>query len=289
MNTTNTINTNIENFINSIMVLDTETTGVDAESEIIEFSASFPEGANDDYSTLVNYTQRFKPEHGVPAEASAIHYITEDDLNECELFRDASTEFMGLFKTRKYFIGHNVLFDRNMLINNLYNTDQEIPEYLLDDSRWICTYKLAKKVLQENTDYTNLTLSFLWFKLEVYKDCTHKIIPHSAEDDVYMCYKVLLSLVNKAIEQGLINPSAEDIGKEIIDLCNIPNILKTMTIGQHKGKLMEEVPTSYLNWLITQSDKLNPEHVNYDIDLAYTVEAEYNRRLEEHEKDSLKD
>lgn len=271
--------TKLDNFFNDVMILDTETTGVSDNSDIIEFSASFPTSANDSFEDVYNYTARFKPTHVVPAEASAIHFITSEDLENEETYTRKHAEFYPLFELKQYYVGHNVQFDQRMLqFNHVRHSDDEFPA-LYDDSKWICTLKLAKKLFAEDPEFKNLTLSFLWFKFELYKTCTRKIVPHSAEDDVYMTYKVLTHLVNIAIERNLIDPNT-DIGSQVVELANTPICYSTMTIGKHKGWIMEDVPMNYLEWMIMNMDVMNSEMPNFDSDLAHTVEVEITRRID---------
>lgn len=269
----------LEKFYNDVIVLDVETTGVDDDSDIIEFSASFPVGPDDSIDEVYNYTTRFKPTHDVPPEASAIHFIVTEDLTEDILYSEKYSEFYPLFELKQYYVGHNVQFDRRMLQKNTIKhlKNVEIPE-LDDDKRWICTLRLAKKLFAEDPEFKNLTLSFLWFKFELYKTCTRKIVPHSAQDDVYMTYRVLSHLVNIAINRGLIDKNQE-IGSQLIKFSNSPVIYSTMTIGKHKGWLMEDVPMNYFEFMIDKMDIMNPEMPNFDSDLYYTVEAELNRRM----------
>lgn len=270
--------TELDKFFNNVIILDTETTGVDDDSDIIEFSASFPMSSNDSFDDVYNYTSRFKPTHDVPPDASAIHFITTEDLVNESSYKEKTAEFYPLFELKQYYVGHNVQFDRRMIRKNHERFfETEIPEFENDDS-WICTLKLAKKLFAEDPDYKNLTLSYLWFKFELYKDCTHKIVPHRAEDDVFMTYKVLSHLVNIALERGLID-SSTDIGSQVVTLCNTPNIFKVMPIGKHKGWVMEDVPMNYIEWMLNSSDMLNEDMPNFDTDLAATFIYEIERRL----------
>lgn len=272
--------TELDKFFNNVMVLDTETTGTDDDSDIIEFSASFPVSSNDSFDDVYNYTTRFKPTHDVPAGASAVHFITTEDLENEDSYSNKHSEFYPLFDIKQYYVGHNVQFDRRMLQkNNARHVPSTQMESFDNDDSWICTLKLAKKLFAEDPEFKNLTLSFLWFKFELYKTCTRKIVPHSAEDDVYMTYKVLSHLVNIAIERNLIDTN-KDIGSQVVSLANTPICYSTMTIGKHKGWAMEDVPMNYLEWMIMNMDVMNPEMPNFDADLAHTVEVEITRRID---------
>lgn len=270
---------NIENFLSNIVVLDTETTGVDDSADIIEFSSSFPMGSNEVLGGISNYTVRFKPLTPCPPEASAIHFITNEDLEECGSYADSIELINELMMTRRFFVAHNASFDRLKMIENHKRHNSPLPDELQDEDAWICTLRFAKKMFSEDMDYKNFTLSYLWFKYELYKECEGKIQPHSAEDDVFMCYKVLEKLLALAVESGIIDPSY-DIGSQIVEYCNRPTEFTVMPFGKHKGMPMNELPLNYMEWMVEKSDILNEEHPTFDRDLAFTFEQEFARRFD---------
>lgn len=267
----------LEEFLQSVVVNDTETTGVAEDDDIIEFSASFPMSTNDNIDDIMNYTQRYKPLKPVPAIASSVHFITDEDLENCGSYKDDIENIDSLFGSRTYFVGHNVVFDHDMYVQNHKRNIGVIPNYLIDNSKWICTLRLAKKLFAEDMSYENFKLSYLWFKYGLNKDVDRPINAHAAKDDVFMCYKVLVRLVEICIERGEIDPT-KDIGEQIIAFCNKPYRFKLMPMGKHKGEKMSQVPLNYLTWMITNSDILNSDLPNYDPDLAYTIECEYSER-----------
>lgn len=267
----------MDEFLQKVVVNDTETTGVGEDDDIIEFSASFPMTANDDIDEIVNYTQRYKPLKSVPAIASSVHFITDEDLVDCGTYEDDIVNIDSLFGTREFYVGHNVDFDRDMYMQNHAKYVGVVPEYMLDNTKWICTLRLAKKLFAEDMDYENFKLSYLWFKYGLNKSVTRPINAHAAKDDVFMCYKVLIHLVQICIERGEVDPT-QDIGEQVIAFCNRPYRYNLMPIGKHKGEKMKNVPLNYLQWMITNSDILNADLPNYDADLAYTIECEYSER-----------
>lgn len=267
----------MDEFLQKVVVNDTETTGVDEDDDIIEFSASFPMSAQDGIDDIINYTNRYKPLKPVPAIASSVHFITDDDLVDCGSYKDDIENIDALFTSREFYVGHNVDFDRDMYIQNHRKSTGIVPEYMIDNTKWICTLRLAKKLFAEDMEYENFKLSYLWFKYGLNKTVDRPINAHAAKDDVYMCFKVLVKLVEICIERGVIDPN-QDIGEQIIAFCNKPYRYQIMPIGKHKGEKMKDVPLNYLNWMITNSDILNADLPNYDVDLAYTIECEYAER-----------
>lgn len=70
---------------NPIVFLDLETTGVDASKDrIVELSLVkvMPDGSRE------VKTRRINPEMHIPAEATAVHHITDEDVRECPKFRE---------------------------------------------------------------------------------------------------------------------------------------------------------------------------------------------------------
>lgn len=271
--------TKLNEFIRSIIVLDTETTGVDDDAHIIELSMSFPQTINEDIDSITNYTSRYNPGVEVPPEASAVHFIsTEDLVNEKTYESDLPTIDMLMSQEyTKYYAGHNVQFDQRMVNENNLKYRSELPEYLMDNSRWICTMKLAKKLFAENKEYANMTLSYLWYKFGLYRSVPRPVNAHAAKDDVFMCYQVLVKLIEICIQEGHIDP-AQDIGPQLSTFVNTPIRYTVMPIGKHKGTLMKLVPMDYIIWMIGNSDVLNEAQPNYDVDLAFTIMSEYNER-----------
>lgn len=265
----------LEEFVNSIAVLDTETNGILETDEIIEFSISFPESLNDSIDNIMNYTNRYKPQKEVPAIASSVHFITNEDLESCGTYDSELPTIDALMGSRQYYVGHNVQFDRRMMRQCEDKYRSEPSQYLYKDN-WICTLRLAKKLHAEDSDYDNMTLSYLWFKLGCYKG-HRKVEAHSARDDVFMCYSVLIKLVEECISLGIIDPN-NDIGSQIIQYCNTPIIYEKVTFGKHKGMNFADLPMDYMTWMITSSDILNTDKEDCDMDLVATFQYEYNRR-----------
>ncbi|EPE1232885.1 exonuclease domain-containing protein, partial [Escherichia coli] len=75
--------TKLDEFLSNVSVLDTETTGVESEDDIIEFSISYPHDAHENIDTIDNYTLRYKPLKDIPPEASAVHFISTEDVANC--------------------------------------------------------------------------------------------------------------------------------------------------------------------------------------------------------------
>lgn len=267
--------TNLEKQILKVLVFDTETTGVSEVDDIIEFSANleFPE------NELVVYTTKIKPRCEISPIASSVHFITYEDVESEPEFDGFVDDIIGLFEAKEYYVGHNVNFDRDMMVSAFFRYNNEVvPELFLDDSRWLDTYKLARKLYSQDKTVENLKLGYLWFRFGINKTCNRKIVPHAAEDDVFMCKEVLKFLITECIKLGYVQDD-ENLIANVIAFSHEPIEYLEMPWGKHKGTKICDLDISYINWLITKSDVLDNTKNTYDADLAHTIEVEYAKRM----------
>jgi len=94
----------------SVVIVDTETTGLASNDEVIELSV---------IDTLGNvlFDRRFKPspQTSIKASASAIHGITHRDVAECDMFSEYAEQVAGLLEG-KTVVAYNASFDKRVLI-----------------------------------------------------------------------------------------------------------------------------------------------------------------------------
>jgi len=93
--------------MSNILVLDTETTGLGDKAEIIESGI-----INGSGETVMNTL--VKPTISIPGEATAIHGITDDDLQNAPVFADAVEELEGLIQG-KILLMYNAEYDLRSL------------------------------------------------------------------------------------------------------------------------------------------------------------------------------
>lgn len=264
----------ITEFFNSVGTLDTETTGTKSDDDIIQLSILMKHNSEDNY-----FTTLYKPNKLVPAECSAIHFISDEDLVDAPTFAELAEPVSMLIDGFSYLIAHNSEFDRQMLANNYNRYHNKVPSNILDKTKWICTFKLAKKLFgQETENFKNMQLSYLWFKFGLNKYCTRKITPHDAQDDVYMCFKVLEHITNEFINRGEIDPN-RDIGEQLYKICNTPCILEIYPYGKYKGTKFKDVVEKdmrYIEWMVKTSDLLDENSTSFDADFAATIEYYVN-------------
>jgi len=93
--------------MSDILVIDTETTGLGDDAEIIEIGI-----INGSGETVMNTL--VKPTISIPAEATAIHGITDNDLLNAPMFSDVIEELEGLIQGKILLI-YNADYDLRLL------------------------------------------------------------------------------------------------------------------------------------------------------------------------------
>nr|WP_145480081.1 3'-5' exonuclease [Yersinia similis] len=108
------------------LILDTETTGLDDDAEIIEISII-------DCTGKILLDTLVKPIKAIPAEATAIHGITNDMVADAPTWRDIHYQFMTLTNDRTLLI-YNALFDSRLIFQTAAANNCPVPEkkYIFD-------------------------------------------------------------------------------------------------------------------------------------------------------------
>ena len=94
-----------------LTVLDVETTGVWPKSDRIVQIAYVTVTPD---QQVIEYNQLINPERSIPAESTAIHRITDEDVKEAPVFREVALAITEALSGND-FIGYNFRFDRQML------------------------------------------------------------------------------------------------------------------------------------------------------------------------------
>lgn len=198
---------------------DTETTGIKSDKDrIIEIAAYDPE-QNRSFEELVN------PGIPIPAEATAIHNITNEMVADSPDFSEIGNRFIDFCEGDVVLIAHNNdNFDLKFLKNEFSRNSIEMPEWnFLDTLRWARRYR---------PDLPRHTLQFL---REIYGISANNA--HRALDDVIVLHKVF----SKMLDDLSID--------EAMKLLQTPRDVTTMPFGKHQGKALGDVPSDYVQWL----------------------------------------
>lgn len=224
------------------MVLDTETTGTDpAKDQIIELGYAVTDLG--DIGTMASGAYLAKPTVPISPEASAIHHLVDEDLEDED---PLNVTLSFLRETPKWYeavayVAHNAPFDRSFLP-------------MLDDKPWIDTYRAAKRYLPDVPSHSNQALRYR-LKLDVPRE----IHAHRAEGDCIATAALLRYL--------LAGPAKEDFERlgvaGFAAHVDSPLVLQVCNFGKHAGRKWSEVPVDYLAWILRQPD--------FDPDVRHTA------------------
>lgn len=215
------------------LVIDTETTGLGEQDQVVEFAAVWPEGH---YHLLVN------PSVPVIPEARAVHHISDRTLGRC-FGREAWHEALGLLLEQHPgpLVGHNVEFDLRMI-------RQTWPGLLPEDRPAICTYRCALHLWPDAPSYSNQVLRY-WLGVE--PAVKTGLPPHRALPDA----AVTCALLQKMLETRTLD--------DLVTLTRAPVLLTKVRFGKHEGQRWSEVPRDYLQWIVRRGD--------FDADVLHTA------------------
>ena len=130
-------------YLGTLAFLDTETTGLGNDAKVIEIGAivisfdGIDVGFNT-FETLIN------PEMILDKKITEITGITDNDLKDApgvEKYGEF-VEWLNKHQPKKC-IAHNAQFDKRMLVNNFYRTDNQY-----DFPEWNCTMEMSKRFLR---------------------------------------------------------------------------------------------------------------------------------------------
>ncbi|WP_194844319.1 putative quorum-sensing-regulated virulence factor [Candidatus Clavichlamydia salmonicola] len=213
---------------------DTETTGINIEKDrIIEIAAYDP--LNDTrFETLVN------PGIPIPEEASKIHGISNEQVNNAPSFFDAYQKFANFCSGNVVLIAHNNdNFDAPLLKNECLRHSAEVPAWpYIDSLKWARIYR---------PDLPKHNLQYL---RQVYGLSTDRA--HRALNDVLVLYSIF---------DVMIDDLPLDIVLKLIKQESVTSITH-MPFGKHQGKILKDVPKHYVTWLEEQGFFNKPDNAN---------------------------
>lgn len=211
---------------------DTETTGVKSEKDRIIELAAFDPIRNTSFSQLIN------PGIEIPSEATAIHHITNEMVSASPSFKEIWPEFLAFCDGEVILIAHNNDgFDKHFLLSECKRNELATPNF-----RYIDSLKWARKYRRD------LPRHSLQHLREVFGIPPNQA--HRALDDVLVLHKVFSKMIDDL--------PVEEVFSLLNESSTSPH---TMPFGKHRGKLLTELPKSYIRWLQENSvlDKLENE------------------------------
>lgn len=199
---------------------DTETTGIRPEQDrVIEIAAYDP-------VNKATFEKLINPGCSIPAEATAIHKITNEMVEGCPSFEEISKEFVSFCEGDVVLIAHNNdNFDFHFLRHEFSRSNVPLPNWkFFDTLKWARRYR---------PDLPRHTLQFL---REIYGIPSNNA--HRALDDVIVLHQIFTEMTDDL---------AMD---ELYHLLNRPRQLQHMPFGKHQGVPLNKIPSDYVQWLV---------------------------------------
>lgn len=165
-------------------ILDTETTGLDENAQIIEIAVIDEEG-----KTLLDTL--VKPPCSIPAESTAIHGLSDNDVENAPLFDEVYPQLLEATKERKIII-YNSEYD-NRLIKQSLKTKDNLQSFsqLMEQSDY-CLMNLFARFYGQKNDSGNFRWKSLSFAADFFD--VPVIGAHRALADCLMTLGVLKNL-----------------------------------------------------------------------------------------------
>jgi DNA polymerase-3 subunit epsilon len=210
---------------------DTETTGIKAEKDrIIEIAAYDP--VNDK-----TFEQLINPGCSIPAEATAIHHISNEMVANSPSFKQVGEDFINFCEGDVILIAHNNDgFDLHFLKHEFARHEISMPTWrFFDTLKWARRYR---------SDLPRHTLQYL---REIYGISANNA--HRALDDVKVLYQIFVHMV-------------DDLPLEnVFALLNRPREILHMPFGKHQGQPLQKIPRDYVIWLSNSGAFDKPENL----------------------------
>jgi exodeoxyribonuclease X len=205
-----------------IVTLDTETTGLLPEDQVIEIGwvmRDLKTKSKSRWSTLI------KPTVPVHPSARGAHHILDTELAPACTMRAHRERLYERLTKADVLAAHNLEFDVRMLLQSGMR-DYDLPKMR------ICTWRCARHLWPDAPGYGNQTLRY-HFNLNVHPNGP----PHRALPDAE---------VTDALLQHMLKINTPE---RLIELTSTMILQTKVGFGKHKGKLWSEVDISYLYWL----------------------------------------
>ncbi len=247
-----------------IIFFDLETTGTNiTHDRIVELSLIkvYPDGH------MEEKTRRINPTVPIPAAATAVHHITDEDVKDCPTFAQIAKSLLSIFENCDIAGYNSNRFDVPLLMEefNRVNLNFDVTGRKFIDVQNIF-HKMEQRTL------------IAAYKFYCGKDLTNA---HSALDDTRATYEVLLGQLEKYSELkndvdflsdfSSAGRNLDLAARIVLDEKDVP----VFNFGKHKGKSVKEVlrrEPSFYGWMMEGDFPKNTKDVLRQLKFKYDSE-----------------
>ncbi|MFT4071100.1 MAG: 3'-5' exonuclease [Dysgonamonadaceae bacterium] len=242
------------NLKNPLVFFDLETTGTNVvHDRIVEISflKVHPNGKEE------VKTKRINPEMPIPAEATAVHHITDDDVKDCPTFKQIARSLAEQIEGCDLAGFNSSRFDIPLLAEEFLRANVDI-----DFSK---RKFIDVQIIFHKKEERTLKAAYKFYCDKSLEDA------HSAEADTLATYEVLKAQLDRyedlendveklASEYSFFNNNVDLAGRIILN----DKGEEIFNFGKHKGKLVREVlknEPSFYAWMMDADFPLNTKQV----------------------------
>ena len=218
-----------------IIFFDLETTGTDTSKDrIVEIS--MVKVSPDGEKTIK--TRRLNPEMPIPAEATAVHHITDEDVKDCPTFKQIAKSLKPFMEGCEFGGFNSNRFDLPVLVEEFLRAGVDID---FRKPRYIDVQNIFHKK-EERT----LSAAYRFYCNKELGDAAH-----GAEADTLATYEVLLGQLERYVDlqYSTRNQTADFAGR----LAYNEQGEEIFTFGKYKGRVVAEVfneEPNYYDWMM---------------------------------------
>lgn len=211
-----------------ILIADTETTGLDNDARVVEYAHIECTLQDNRLVERSRFETLVQPGIAIPAQATKVHGITDKMVKDAPVIRDILPAALNVKKGEHIQVfGHNFPSYDMKLLDGVYPKGIDIG----------CTLKAARVFIEAPGHSLDKLREHL--KLEKTGQA------HSALAD---CLDTL----------QILNVMLADRDWEILESCMLQRPT-TISFGKHKGSKLEDLPESYVRWLLEDCDSVGWE------------------------------
>ena len=215
------------------IILDTETHTLNGQPIEIAYAPIEIHDAKITLDKSQLFDQLYQADEPISYAAMAVHHILETDLADQPHY----TTFKLPAETQ-YIIGHNIDYDIRAIQKCGVDTSS---------IKAICTLALARKVWPDAEAHNISALIYMITKgSEKAREMIRKA--HRADMDIILTANILMHIVHHLKINSI---------EELYEASEDARIPRIVNFGKHKGTLITDLPSDYIQWLLRQ-DELDP-------------------------------